>query len=492
MTYQDFADYSNANELTLAIARLRTQERISLDKGDYRAADDAKIALGRAQARLAELYRERGLLDGAVPAGATMTPAERAAKGWESVLANPFLEPPPGPPMREESRKSKPKKATAAPAPRPDDLERTLTYSTKRLAGVIRARKLTKQDEAELACLPTSALVFLPKATQPLCTATDLEALGWSRRLIIELGSPADKMRYRRTQILHRASDDDFQRELARLYQIRLEDAWHERRRREHERDLERLTPWPKRESEAARRWKEENARYQEILNTRKALEAGATPAGKEPDLTVTPIRSIAAQATVKPGRTGDVRVGVCPVCNKGGLPRGWVRHQRCQGMTRSQKTEKASPVPAEAAPAPERSGRTAVPGPDGSAEYRRLVAVVEKKEAAAQGKRAAGSARPVRIPEARRAVLERCEGRCENPGCTGQPDDVTYDGLPLLEVDHVDEIADGGRDHPCAMVALCPNCHAIKTRGRTKVQLTEVLRGVAERAHAVASSKEA
>ncbi|MGW4698329.1 hypothetical protein ACWEO1_38805 [Kitasatospora cineracea] len=83
MSYRDFAGYSNPNQLTLTIAKLRTQEQISLDNGDSQAADDAQIALGRAQARLAELYRERGLLT----ADTTATPAERAAEGWERVLA---------------------------------------------------------------------------------------------------------------------------------------------------------------------------------------------------------------------------------------------------------------------------------------------------------------------------------------------------------------------------------------------------------------------
>lgn len=477
MTYQEnFAGYSDTNELTLAIARLRTQERISLNKGDSQAADDAKFALGRAQSRLAELYRERGLLDRSVPASATMTPAERAAKGWESVLANPL---PPEPSKGDGRRKSKPKKTATVPAPRPDDPWRTLTYSTKRLAGVIRARKLAKQDEADLARLPTSALVFLPRGRQRSCTAADLEALGWSRHLIAELGAPAGGMKYRRTQILHRVDGDDFQRELVRLYQSRLEEAWREQRQREREWDVERLTHGQKRESKAARRWQEENARYREILNTRTVLEAGPAPTGKGPDLTVTPIRSTPARATGETGRTGGVHKGVCPVCNKGSLPRGWLRHQRCEGMARPQETEDTVPAWVEAGPAPE---------PHGSAKYRRLVAVVEQKEAAARGKRTAGSARPVRIPEARKAVLERCEGRCENPGCAGQPDDVTDNNLALLEVDHVDEIADGGRDHPRVMVALCPNCHAVKTRGQTRVQLAKVLREVAERAHAAAN----
>ncbi|MET8291128.1 HNH endonuclease signature motif containing protein [Streptomyces sp. NPDC005132] len=191
-------------------------------------------------------------------------------------------------------------------------------------------------------------------------------------------------------------------------------------------------------------------------------------------------MRSIPLQASGVSGQTGEAPKGVCPVCKKGDLPRGWLRHQRCEGRARSQETEATDPALSEATPASE---------PRGSAVYRRLVALVERKEEAARGQRVAGSARPVRIPEARKAVLERCEGLCENPGCTGQPDDVTDSNQALLEVDHVDEIAEGGRDHPRVMVALCPNCHAVKTRGRTRKQLTKILRGVAERAHAAANT---
>ncbi|MYX97867.1 hypothetical protein GT045_24395 [Streptomyces sp. SID486] len=90
-----------------------------------------------------------------------------------------------------------------------------------------------------------------------------------------------------------------------------------------------------------------------------------------------------------------------------------------------------------------------------------------------------------MRISQAREAVLIRCDGRCENPWCPGQPDDVTDDGRPILEVDHVEEIAAGGRDHPSQMVALCSNCHAVKTRGRTREALRGVLAQAARDKHA-------
>ncbi|MGW1148215.1 HNH endonuclease [Streptomyces sp. NPDC002454] len=90
----------------------------------------------------------------------------------------------------------------------------------------------------------------------------------------------------------------------------------------------------------------------------------------------------------------------------------------------------------------------------------------------------------PVRSAAARRGVLERSGGRCENPRCAGQPTDVTDRGLPILDVDHVDQLADGGRDHPSVMIALCPNCHAVKTRGTTRHTLAEELLAVALARH--------
>ncbi|MFJ3140223.1 HNH endonuclease [Streptomyces sp. NPDC086843] len=117
--------------------------------------------------------------------------------------------------------------------------------------------------------------------------------------------------------------------------------------------------------------------------------------------------------------------------------------------------------------------------------QYRKLVESVERQEEATYGRRAAQTSnRPVRLADARKAVLLRCRGRCENPTCGGQPTDVTDDGQPILEVDHVVEITAGGRDHPVQMVALCPNCHAMKGLGRNREALRAVLLSVASRAH--------
>ncbi|MGW3950807.1 HNH endonuclease [Streptomyces sp. NPDC004752] len=117
--------------------------------------------------------------------------------------------------------------------------------------------------------------------------------------------------------------------------------------------------------------------------------------------------------------------------------------------------------------------------------EYERWCRLVERREAEDQGRRVTRTVRnPVRSAFARRAVLSRSKGRCENPNCTGQPADTTDARQPILEVDHVLDLALGGRDHPSQMVALCPNCHAVKTRGRTRETLRNILLKVAMERH--------
>jgi 5-methylcytosine-specific restriction enzyme A len=89
-----------------------------------------------------------------------------------------------------------------------------------------------------------------------------------------------------------------------------------------------------------------------------------------------------------------------------------------------------------------------------------------------------------IRSKVARRAVLLRSRGRCENPRCAGDVRDVTASGEPILEIDHVHDLALGGPDHPAQMIALCPNCHAIKTRGSTREELRPVLLEAAREKH--------
>ncbi|WP_282798207.1 HNH endonuclease signature motif containing protein [Streptomyces sp. CC224B] len=120
-------------------------------------------------------------------------------------------------------------------------------------------------------------------------------------------------------------------------------------------------------------------------------------------------------------------------------------------------------------------------------ATYRARCERIEQRERTGQhdARRAVKGTRRTRDHEARIAVLERCHGLCENPTCLLR--DLPYRtsaGDPLLEVDHIDDHAAGGSEHPKAMIALCPNCHAYKTRGAGRAALTERLRIAALAAH--------
>jgi 5-methylcytosine-specific restriction enzyme A len=118
-------------------------------------------------------------------------------------------------------------------------------------------------------------------------------------------------------------------------------------------------------------------------------------------------------------------------------------------------------------------------------AEYKRLCAGADAFWRDQESRKAARTTYvPIRSDDARRAVLLRSDGRCENPGCTGDIHDVTDTGAPILEVDHIQDLALGGDDNPAQMIALCPNCHAIKTRGSIRDELRTVLFAAAELRH--------
>ncbi|MEV0299242.1 HNH endonuclease signature motif containing protein [Nocardia sp. NPDC050710] len=116
---------------------------------------------------------------------------------------------------------------------------------------------------------------------------------------------------------------------------------------------------------------------------------------------------------------------------------------------------------------------------------YQDLIEVVMKREPSTRGKRRPGVTNdPIRLAAARRSVIFRSGGLCENPACGKPAPDHTDRGHPVLEVDHVSDIATGGRDHPVQMIALCPDCHAVKTRGRSRHQLRERLLAAARDRH--------
>ncbi|QMU69963.1 HNH endonuclease [Streptacidiphilus sp. P02-A3a] len=134
-------------------------------------------------------------------------------------------------------------------------------------------------------------------------------------------------------------------------------------------------------------------------------------------------------------------------------------------------------------------AGSAPAPSTEPAAEYRQLYGVGLIGVDDRLGARSARTVlAPLRSKAMRRAVVVRSGGRCENPACTGQPEDVTDDGRPILEVDHVLGLADGGADDARQMIALCPNCHAVKTRGRTREALQQALLTVAQAAHARAT----
>jgi 5-methylcytosine-specific restriction protein A len=122
--------------------------------------------------------------------------------------------------------------------------------------------------------------------------------------------------------------------------------------------------------------------------------------------------------------------------------------------------------------------------GPEASAHptYEQLLARVEALAPSASGREVV-RVNLTRSQAARRAVLLRCGGSCESTKCTGMPADRNRQGEPILDVDHVLDLALGGRDHPSNMVAICPNCHASKTRGDS-VRWRRELAKVARKAH--------
>jgi 5-methylcytosine-specific restriction protein A len=116
---------------------------------------------------------------------------------------------------------------------------------------------------------------------------------------------------------------------------------------------------------------------------------------------------------------------------------------------------------------------------------YRRLCGVAERSSRRNAGKHVPRTSKePIRSAAARRAVLLRSKGTCENPDCIGHPDVLTDAGDPILEIDHIRDLATDGPDEPIQMIALCPNCHAVKTRGRDRERIRQRLFEVARQRH--------
>lgn len=61
-------------------------------------------------------------------------------------------------------------------------------------------------------------------------------------------------------------------------------------------------------------------------------------------------------------------------------------------------------------------------------------------------------------IPQdVRNAVLIEAGYRCAVPTCRT---------LVMLDLHHIEEVQDGGKNDPANLIALCPTCHALYTRG--------------------------
>lgn len=86
------------------------------------------------------------------------------------------------------------------------------------------------------------------------------------------------------------------------------------------------------------------------------------------------------------------------------------------------------------------------------------------------------------RRKDARDLVLARSREICENTSCSGMPTDTDKHGRSLLEVDHIKPLGEGGPDIPSNMIALCPNCHVAKTRGKNSMQLVKELKRIVAR----------
>ena len=83
-------------------------------------------------------------------------------------------------------------------------------------------------------------------------------------------------------------------------------------------------------------------------------------------------------------------------------------------------------------------------------------------------------------VGELYRAV-RNLQGTPKTPAA-GSPTSATKPPIPSSC--SIRDLAQGGADDPAQMIALCPNCHAIKTRGSTREQLRDLLLVTAEQRH--------
>jgi 5-methylcytosine-specific restriction protein A len=76
--------------------------------------------------------------------------------------------------------------------------------------------------------------------------------------------------------------------------------------------------------------------------------------------------------------------------------------------------------------------------------------------------------------------ALKSAEGVCQ--GCGEDAPFKSKNGDPYLEVHHLHRLSDGGPDKPENVIALCPNCHKRRHRGRDGDEFNERLIEKAEK----------
>ena len=96
---------------------------------------------------------------------------------------------------------------------------------------------------------------------------------------------------------------------------------------------------------------------------------------------------------------------------------------------------------------------------PSGELEQLRDEAIKDATENPSKNVQSVSPREPYfRSQKIKQYALERAAGTCE--GC-GKPAPFNRkNGESYLEVHHLDELGEGGADHPDKVVALCPNCH--------------------------------
>jgi 5-methylcytosine-specific restriction enzyme A len=116
---------------------------------------------------------------------------------------------------------------------------------------------------------------------------------------------------------------------------------------------------------------------------------------------------------------------------------------------------------------------------------YRLLCGIAERGRNAHGGERTERTSDvPVRLAAAREPVIVRSRGRCESPKSQATSMTKRHPVNRSLDIDHVHDLGNGGVDLPASMIALCPNCHATKTRGTTRDELTPILLAAARARH--------